>query len=128
MKKLIYPVAVASVIFMATACENDKYADELPVVKDSISFARDIQPILTSQCAGCHNPANVAPDLRTGYAYESLREDEEGVIPGNSEESELMEMLERKSADGNNMPPSTPLSPLHLALIKKWIDEGAKNN
>lgn len=125
--KIILPSALA-LGFLLTACDNDKFADELPVVKDNVSFALDIQPILTGQCAGCHNPANVNPDLRRGFAYSSLTEDEEGIIPGDSESSELMEMLEWKSADGNNMPPATPISPLQIGLIKKWIDEGAQNN
>ena len=125
--KTILPSAIA-LGFLLTACDNDKFVDELPVVKDNVSFALDIQPILSGQCAGCHNPANVNPDLRKGFAYSSLTEDEEGIIPGDSEGSELMEMLEWNSADGNNMPPATPISPLQIGLIKKWIDEGAQNN
>lgn len=120
--------AVISAVLLLSACENDKITEELPVVKDNVSFALDIQPILSSQCAGCHNPSNVAPDLRKGFAYESLLEDEEGVIPGNAEESELIEMLEWAKTSDNPMPPTTPLSPLEIALIKKWIDEGAKDN
>ncbi|MBN8577947.1 MAG: hypothetical protein J0L66_13465 [Cytophagales bacterium] len=129
MKKLMnVSVLIGSVLLLA-ACENDKFEEDLPVVKDNVSFALDIQPILSAECAGCHNPANVEPDLRKGYAYASLMEgDEEGIIPGDSEGSELMEMLQRESEDGNNMPPSTPLSPLKIALIKKWIDEGALDN
>lgn len=125
--KTILPSALA-LGFLLTACDNDKFVEELPVVKDNVSFALDIQPILTAQCAGCHNPANVNPDLRKGFAYSSLTEDGTGIIPGDSEGSELMEMLEWNSADGNNMPPATPISPLQIGLIKKWIDEGAQNN
>lgn len=129
MKKLIKVFALIGSVFLLGACENDKFEEELPVVKDNVSFELDIQPILSAECAGCHNPANVEPDLREGYAYVSLMEgDEEGIVPGESEESELMEMLERESEDGNNMPPSTPLSSLKIALIKKWIDEGALDN
>lgn len=120
--------AVISTVLLLSACENDKIPEELPVVKDSVSFALDIQPILSAQCAGCHNPAEVAPDLRKGFAYASLLEDEEGVIPGNAEESELTEMLEWAKTSDNPMPPTTPLSPLNIALIKKWIDEGAQDN
>lgn len=120
--------AVISAVLLLSACENDKIPEELPVVKDSVSFALDIQPILSAQCAGCHNPSNVAPDLRKGFAYASLLEDEEGVVPGNAEESELTEMLEWAKTSDNPMPPTTPLSPLKIALIKKWIDEGAKDN
>lgn len=129
MKKLIKVFALIGSVFLFGACESDKFEEELPVVKDNVSFELDIQPILSAECAGCHNPANVEPDLREGYAYVSLMEgDEEGIVPGESEESELMEMLERESEDGNNMPPSTPLSSLKIALIKKWIDEGALDN
>ncbi len=122
-------VALGGALLLFGACENDKFEEELPVVKDNVSFALDIQPILNAQCAGCHNPAIAEPDLREGFAYSSLMEgDEEGIIPGDSEGSELIEMLERNSEDGNNMPPATPLSPLNIALIRKWIDEGALNN
>lgn len=131
MKRLNNSIIAATlgVVLLVTGCEDNKMQDELPLVKDSISFSRDIQPILDSQCAGCHNPANVKPDLRSGYAYESLMEgDEEGIIPGEPDESELVEMLEWAEESNNPMPPTTPLSPLNLALIRKWISEGAKNN
>lgn len=128
MRKPIKLIITLSIGFALGACEDNKFEEELPVVKDSVSFALDIQPILNVQCAGCHNPANANPDLREGFAYASLTEDEEGIIPGDSEGSELVEMLERNSKDGNNMPPATPLSPLNIALIRKWIDEGALNN
>lgn len=128
MKKSIKPILIIGLALLFGACENDKFEEELPVVKDNVSFALDIQPILSAQCAGCHNPANVEPDLREGFAYGSLTEDEEGIIPGDSEGSELMEMLEWESEDGNDMPPSTPISPLQIALVAKWIDEGAQNN
>lgn len=125
--KIILPSALALGILL-TACDNDKITPELSVaVKDSVSFALDIQPILSGQCAGCHNPGNVNPDLRKEAAFGSITEGE-GIVPGDSEGSELVEMLEWKSPDGKNMPPATPLSPLQIGLIKKWIDEGAKNN
>lgn len=128
MRQTIKLIAAICISFALGACENNKFEEELPVVKDNVSFALDIQPILNAQCVRCHNPANVEPDLREGYAYGSLTEEEEGIIPGDSEESELTEMLERNSEDGNNMPPATPLSPLNIALIRKWIDEGALDN
>ncbi|WHZ08044.1 MAG: hypothetical protein OJF59_001797 [Cytophagales bacterium] len=128
MKTLKNLLAVVGFAAFLTACENDKSLEDLPVVKDDVSFALDIQPIISAHCAGCHNPANVNPDLRKDFAYASLTEDEESIVPGNSEDSELVQMLERVSEDGKAMPPSETLSPFKLALIRKWIDEGAKNN
>ncbi|HRK52741.1 MAG TPA: hypothetical protein PK185_02435 [Cyclobacteriaceae bacterium] len=114
--------------FVLVACDNDKFPE--PAVKDNVSFELDIQPILTENCATCHNPTEVDPDFREGFAYESIEEliDEGDVIPGNAEGSELVEMLEGVSADGNTMPPAGPMKTLNIGLIRKWIDEGAKNN
>lgn len=130
MKKLNKPILVlaAAVSFLLGACDSDKFPGE-PEVKDNVSFALDIQPILTAECATCHNPSEVEPDLREGFAYESLMNLEEGaIIPGNAEESELVEMLEWAEGSDNPMPPAGPMTPLHIALIKKWIDEGALDN
>jgi hypothetical protein len=131
MKALHKPIllAAAGLGFLLGACDNDKFPVE-PEVKDNVSFALDIQPILTAECATCHNPSEVEPDFREGYAYESMEEliDEGDIIPGNAEESELVEMLEGNSDDGNTMPPAGLMSPLKIALIKKWIDEGALDN
>lgn len=125
MKKLFDILAAFIVVLLLGSCENNTYPLEPPIVKDNLSFALDIQPILSSQCAGCHNPANVSPDLREGIAYRSLMQ-ADGITPGDAEKSELVEMLE---GGGNNpMPPTTRLSPLKIELIKKWIDEGANNN
>lgn len=127
MKKRIRLMMVVCVGVALSACDYDKFPGEEIVVKDNVSFALDIQPILTSKCATCHNPTEAEPDLREGYAYESLK-DGDGIVPGNAEESELVEMLEWQSKDGNNMPPDSPLTPIQIALIKKWINEGVRNN
>ena len=59
-------------MFLLLACQNDKFTNELPVVKNNVSFSADIQPIISAQCAGCHNPGNVMPDFRKEFAYASL--------------------------------------------------------
>ena len=130
MKNLIKLFSVFFMVLLLAACDNDKVDPGDPVVKDNVSFALDIQPILTAECATCHNPTEVEPDFREGLAYASIEEliEEGEVIPGNAEESELVEMLEFRSEDGNSMPPAGPLTPTEIALIKKWIDEGVKDN
>lgn len=129
MRKSIPLITVMSIGLALGACDYDKFPEEGPVVKDNVSFVLDIQPILTADCATCHNPTEVEPDLREGLAYESLMNLEEGsIIPGNAEESELVEMLEWAEGSDNPMPPAGPMTPQHIALIKKWIDEGALDN
>ncbi|MEQ9469029.1 MAG: c-type cytochrome domain-containing protein [Ekhidna sp.] len=130
MKNLAKIISVVFIALVLESCDDDKVEAGDPVVKDNVSFALDIQPILTAECATCHNPTEVEPDFREGLAYASIEEliDEGDVIPGNAEESELVEMLEFRSEDGNSMPPAGPLTPTEIALIKKWIDEGVKDN
>ena len=50
MKKLNKPILVlaAAVSFLLGACDSDKFPGE-PEVKDNVSFALDIQPILTAE-------------------------------------------------------------------------------
>ncbi|AFL83933.1 Planctomycete cytochrome C [Belliella baltica DSM 15883] len=130
MKNLIKLFSVFFMVLLLAACDNDKVEPGDPVVKDNVSLELDIQPILTAKCATCHNPTEVEPDFREGMAYASFEEliDLGDVIPGDAEGSELVEMLEFRSEDGNNMPPAGPLTPTEIALIKKWIDEGVKDN
>ena len=127
LKKLI-PVFLFSIVLVA--CDNDKTDPVGITVKDNVSFALDIQPILTAECATCHNPTEVEPDFRAGLAYASFEDliAVGDVITGDAEGSELVEMLEGRSEDGNTMPPGGSLTPTEIALIKKWIDEGTKDN
>ena len=130
MKYFKKPILALFIALVSVACDDDKVEAGDPEVKDNVSFELDIQPILTAECATCHNPTEVDPDFREGLAYASFEEliEEGDVIPGDAEGSELVEMLEFRSEDGNNMPPAGPLTPTEIALIKKWIDEGAKDN
>ncbi len=109
------------------ACDYNKSSEITPAVKDDVSFSLDIQPILTQECATCHSPGKTEPDLREGYAYKSFMDLPKGsIVPGDAEGSELADML---GGHGDNpMPPRGSMRPTHVALIKKWIDEGALDN
>ncbi|MFL5304345.1 MAG: hypothetical protein ACJ8F1_03990 [Polyangia bacterium] len=48
------------------------------------------------------------------------------VIPQNSDDSSLMYLLNASGA--LRMPPDNPLPAADIALIQKWIDDGAKND
>lgn len=80
-----------------------------------ISYATNIAP-LWSSCVGCHN-ANRAPDLRAGNSYNALVP--QYVTAGNANGSPLYIKL----ADGHQN-----LATEKIALIKTWINQGAKNN
>ncbi|MBX3416938.1 MAG: hypothetical protein KF851_04995 [Pirellulaceae bacterium] len=94
----------------------------------TVSFAREIAPIIASECRGCHVEANRP---RGGLNMDSfttfLRGGDSGalIVPGKSAESLLVKKLSG-TADGNRMPAQRPPLPQNqVDLIKRWIDEGA---
>ena len=128
MKKLIRLIALAMAGLVFGACDYNKSSEITPTVKDDVSFKLDIQPIFNQECVSCHKPSmGLEPDLRDGFAYQSLMGLPEGsIVPGDAEGSELNDMLH--GGGDNPMPPGGSMKPTHVALIKKWIDEGALDN
>jgi len=93
----------------------------------AIDFARDIQPILQSQCYECHGPAKARGQLRLDRRAAAMKGGETGaaIVPGNSEQSLLVRRIlglddeERMPKDGDALPAA------QIALIRAWIDQGA---
>ena len=105
-----------------------------------VSFAKEIQPILTSTCAksGCHTGASpkAGMDLSAGKAFASLMSKATlcGTLkraePNKPDESFVVQKLEGKGScfAGQKMPLTGTLPAGGLDSIKKWITEGAKDN
>ncbi len=98
---------------------------------DTISFNRDIRPILSDNCFFCHGPdANTrAADLRLDTAEGLLGgEAVEGVVvAGDPEASELVRRIRSASPDEVMPPPDShkELSAEQIALLEQWVREGA---
>jgi hypothetical protein len=98
----------------------------------SIEFDRDIRPILSDNCYQCHGPDEKArkAKLRLDMKESAFRvEDGVAVInPGKSAESELFRRVTTNDPDDHMPPPESnhKLTPKQIALIKQWIDSGAK--
>ncbi len=103
--------------------------------KKEVSFKSDIRPLLDDYCLSCHAPGGKGYeksglDLRT---YESLMKGTRfGSIikPGNSQDSTLIVLVEGRADPSISMPYGVKgsLSKDKIALLRKWIDQGAKNN
>jgi hypothetical protein len=50
------------------------------------------------------------------------------VVPGDSENSMLIDKLSATPTCGSRMPIGTPLNDAQMAQITKWIDMGAKDD
>jgi hypothetical protein len=134
-------VLAGSALAIATGCGSGRTlgSTSTPASASKVDFATQIQPIFTQNCAlsGCHAADSPSGDLvlDPGQAYDNLVNMESSEVgpkkrvePGNSAASFLYEKISQpQPTSGDRMPLiSNPLSADKIALIKAWIDEGAK--
>ena len=90
-----------------------------------ISFSRHIQPIIQAHCAKCHTGGQRKGGLSLDTRAAMLEED--GIIvPGNSEDSRLIELVRGDDPLLAMPPEGDRLSEEEIALLAMWIDQGAK--
>lgn len=95
---------------------------------ESVSFAKDVAPLLIANCQGCHlEAARTRGGLRMDTFAQLLRGGDSGSIvqAGNGASSLLVKKLQGTA--GQRMPAGgrPPLSDQAIRLISTWIDEGA---
>lgn len=94
----------------------------------SVSFHRQIRPILQRRCQGCHQPAVQGGKLilTTYEAFRAGGAAGPGFKPGKPEESVVMRFI---TGDPPAMPKNAkPLTPAEVALFRRWIEQGAKDD
>ena len=95
---------------------------------DSVSFSRQIQPILASRCFSCHGPDADEAGLRLHRREAALAELDSGefaIAPGKPQESELLKRIASTDPDERMPPEGEPLSAAEIAAFQKWIEDGA---
>ncbi len=95
-------------------------------VTTSVSFQRDVLPILTQVCVKCHGGEKTQKSLVL-KSYDDLMQGSENgpvVAPSDPGKSVLVDMI-----DQGKMPKNGPkLLPKQIQLIIDWIQAGAPNN
>ena len=99
---------------------------------DEVSFSRDIRPILSANCFGCHgtDEAHREADLRLD-TFSGATADHEGraaIVPGKPAASELLARVKTHDAESVMPPRETgkTLTPQQIDLLEKWIKSGAE--
>ena len=99
-----------------------------PCNPDSVYFQNQILPLILANCAtaGCHAAPGQDGVILDNYANIIST----GKIkPGNPGGSDLYEVLVDTDPDKRMPPPpASPLPPEQIALIQKWIQQGAPDN
>jgi ankyrin repeat protein len=90
----------------------------------NVSFERDVQPILRQNCVGCHGPKVQNSGLRVDRRSSVLKPGARRVVPGSFENSFLYHRISGGDF-GVQMPPTGPLKPEQIQIIKAWIEQGA---
>lgn len=98
------------------------------------TYWQDVRPILRKNCTVCHNPRNLAEEeLSGGLSLDGyanvLRWKEKGrdlVKPNLSSDSLLHKVLVAPNADRRMPPGGKSLSKEEIAVVRAWIDAGAK--
>src|SRR5258707_13984556 len=98
------------------------------LASDAPDYTRDVAPILTKYCTGCHNDTDREGKLSL-QSYDALLKGgaKGGVItPGQVELSRLVRVL--TGAAKPSMPPEGEEAPkpAEIELLKSWIAAGAK--
>lgn len=92
------------------------------------SFSRDIAPILRAKCVTCHNAEKGKGGYRLHTYHDLLKPGESKeppVVPGQPARSKLHALLVATDPDDRMPQKDDPLPPAQVALIDRWIAEGA---
>jgi hypothetical protein len=95
----------------------------------TVSFNRDVRPILSNNCFTCHGPDEAQRETVFHFDTREGAFKEEGIIlPGDGARSAMIRRVTSQDPD-EQMPPADsghgPLTPQQVEILTRWIDEGA---
>ncbi len=135
--RFLLTLALVGAMPITAAAQGPKVDGPLKIVKvelkEPISYDKHIEPLFYKRCTVCHS-GTVKEGKLDISSYESLMKggkSGELVKPGKADESIIYKAMHRSSvppARPRAMPPKgeEPCTPEELALLKLWIDGGAK--
>jgi len=107
-----------------TACSQEPAA--------TLSFNESIQPILSANCYSCHGPDSSSRKAqlrldRQETAFKAHGKYSAAIVPGQPDESPLVERIEAKDPRERMPPPEAhkTLKAEEIALLRQWVKEGA---
>ena len=93
-----------------------------------VDYARDVKPLLAKHCVDCHGAKLPKGKLRLDTAAAALKGGKSGpsVVPGQAEESALIDAVTGEGEIDRMPLKKPPLSSAEIATLRAWIDQGAK--
>jgi WD40 repeat protein len=113
-------------------------AEGLPVAElkrdTEVNFATEVYPFLKANCLACHNESKPKAGLSLESPQDMLKGGDSGpaIVAGKGAESFLFttaaHLEDPAMPPANNKSKAENLKPDQLALLKLWIDQGAKGD
>jgi uncharacterized membrane protein len=102
--------------------------------KTGVTFAKDIKPIFEASCTKCHGEEKPKAGLKLTSLEATLKGSREHKVvePGVAAKSSLLLSVAQIGEDDTWMPPKdnkakiAPLTKEQVALIRAWVEQGAK--
>jgi hypothetical protein len=128
--RLALPLLFLVLVVSATLFSQDSTRAKSSV---AVSYSKDIAPVLDKFCTTCHSSEEDHPSQLFMDSYDSLMKGGKhgaAIVPGKSLESLLSQKMNEEPPFGKMMPPPRKPRPTaeQIALIRTWIDQGAKKN
>ena len=124
---LLSLAALAS--FLGAQTPATKKDEKLP---DKISYYRDVRPIFQQNCQGCHQPAKAQGGYvmtNFGDLFKKSDKDRAGIVAGQPEKSAVFQQIIPQNGKPPEMPRNKdPLTGHDVAVIKRWIEQGAADD
>jgi hypothetical protein len=124
MRQLVFLFAIAVLIVATSGGSSPVRADA-----KNPTYVDDITPIVKLHCAKCHG----ADAQKGGLSLATFTELQKGggsgaiVVPGDPEKSRLLLVVDHR-VDPKMPSASQKIPAEHIAIIKLWIEQGAKEN
>ncbi len=93
-----------------------------------VQFRRDVQPVLLGECSQCHGNSGGLSVFSYDLLMQGTSDNGPVIIAGDPESSTLLHKIRRQPPFGDPMPPEYELPSEQVDVLKKWIEEGARDN
>jgi hypothetical protein len=100
----------------------------IPSVLLSADFDREIRPLLQKHCIECHGEKKQKGELRLDAKVHAFKGGHDGpaILAGKADASPLFQRITSTDEDEKMPPKGDGLKIGEIALLKSWIDSGAK--